>query len=864
LRSPLALASLLLLATLGVPDVAVALEPCPQQLAPEQQPAPAADPIVRRIVVRGNRRYTEEQLVSALGQTVGAELDRAAIERGLETLWNTFRVRADVASRPADGEGVELLLSVTEMAVDFEPRFSGNAEVGRDELLEWAGLTEDSELYLFQAPRVRERILDGYRDEGFAFAEVRIVERRPEPGQEADFAPDVIFEIREGPEVKVRDIVVTGSTAYPDRGWGLFRSGLRKLASTELRPPRLFSWFSKDFVREDLDADVLSMRGVYRESGYLDAVVEVERLEFDRAREWVTIHIAVDEGPRYEVASLSIEGVERYVDMSGQPRVLERPADLVLPEEKLLELCELQVGGPFEQRLVNTDRSALRKRYGRRGHIEHHSLPPVDRWAFLEPELVLDPTEPKVHVVYRIAQGRQQFIREIKVVGNLHTEDRVIRRLVTVEPGNVADLDEIRRSRARIQGTGFFSDSRNPVEHREPDFLFEETGDPAWKDLVYVVQEGEVLTLNVSGGISTNTGAFGVLALTHRNFDITKLPSSPWEIVSEVGSRRAFHGAGQELRAQISPGTQVSFFDLYFREPDVFGSHKNRISLILNANRRLRRYDSHDEERTENSIQLGRQLSPDSTVFVSFARGEVSVEELDEGGETSLGNPYTVPVLLKDQEGDLDLGSVGLSYRRRTVDSRLNPRHGDELNLGVKLYGESLGSDAEFLRFDARYDWYEDVGDNDDLALPRVHIGLRAGASVPLGDDENVPYSERFFLGGQRLLRGFDFRGVGPNENGFPIGGETMLFGTLEYRVPLLTNTQPGTFREIEMFHGGLFLDVGVLDPDDFSLDLGETRMSAGFLFGLTVPVPITFSVGFDIRSGAQDDLQVVGFNLGL
>src|SRR5258706_14191988 len=105
------------------------------------------------------------------------------------------------------------------MQVDLEPRFAGNVEVDLETLRKWAQLGDRSELYLYQAPRVRERLLEGYHRQGYYWAEVDIVSRGGEakPGAPTE-PPDVIFEIREGPQVHVKDVIVVGNRKFPDTG----------------------------------------------------------------------------------------------------------------------------------------------------------------------------------------------------------------------------------------------------------------------------------------------------------------------------------------------------------------------------------------------------------------------------------------------------------------------------------------------------------------------------------------------------------------------------------------------------------------------------------------------------------------------
>ena len=87
-----------------------------------------------------------------------------------------------------------------------------------------------------------------------------------------------------------------------------------------------------------------------------------------------------------------------------------------------------------------------------------------------------------------------------------------------------------------------------------------------------------------------------------------------------------------------------------------------------------------------------------------------------------------------------------------------------------------------------------------------------------------------------------------------------MALGTIEFRIPLYDVTQPGTYRQIEMFGMQLFLDAGILDPDPFQLDTNELRLSTGVGFGLSYPIPLTFNFGFPLRKGDGDQRQTFSF----
>ena len=839
-----------------------------QEAGAAAKPQEPERPLVTAVRVEGNARYTDEQITAAFGQEPGTPLLGAAeLRRGVEVLFDTFHVRATVELVPSpDGtDQAEVLLRVEELPMDLELRITGNVEIDDDKVYEWAGVGEREELYLHQAPRVRARLLQRYREEGFYFVDVRVVERPagtdPVTGQPT--APDVIFEIAEGPEVKVRDVVLHGNELLPNKGVLMFRRGLSKLARAELRPPRLFGLFAKDFVEETLAADVVAMREVYRDLGYLDAVVELERLEFSDDREWVTIHVAVDAGEPYEVESVELQGFRRVRDAAAPRGYREEPAELTVDPAELEARLALRPGQVFLRRKVDEDHRTLRQFYGERGHVEHPSLAEWEGFHFDEPELLFDPTRPRVKVVYRLVEGEPVRLGEIQVRGNLHTRDSVVRRLVTVEPGQLADPTEVERSRARIEATGFFSPDQFRPDIIPPQVRYLPTDDPAVKDLEFRVDEGGVLSFNIGGAISTTNGLSGSLQMRKGNFDITNLPSSLGNTFGEVGRLEAFHGAGQTLNFSAQPGTEVSQYSISFFEPDVFSLYEDYIGLRVNALSRRRQYDSHREERRDYGLSLVRQLTPDSSALIAYSIGSVDVSDLDEGGEPGLTTPLSVPQDLKDQEGTNDLGHFDVGYNFSTVDNRLTPRNGIDLGLRAALFDEALGSDFNFTRTTVQFDFYDEFDEDPEVVSDYVHLGANFTLGVAHGGTDEVPYTERVFAGGNNL-RGFDFRGVGPHENGFPIGGVTALVGTLEYRRPLVKNVQPGSYRELEVLQGGVFLDWGILDPDEFSLDPDELRASTGLLFGISLGAfPITFSFGFPLREGDDDDTQVFEFEFG-
>jgi outer membrane protein insertion porin family len=826
--------------------------------APPARPAPTP-PHVQAIHVEGEQRYTEAQLIAALGQRVGQLLDMGAIDAGLKKLWTSFHVRVEVEYIPVDHDTIELTLHVEEMPVDREPRFTGNSAIDDKTLRKWALLDEKSELYLYQAGRVRQRLLEGYHREGFYWAEVNAVARSGVDENGAAVLPDVIFEIREGPKVRVKKFVFEGNKSMPDtRFLYFFKDGLSHLAQRSLEGPTLFNWFGAPFVQETLDADIQAMRQVYRDRGWLDALVELEPLEFNAARDHVTIHVRIDEGERYHVSKLSVQGVE-WVDPENFNDPRTKDVELMVPEADLVALCKMQPGELYEKNTLQKDVSALRTFYGNRGHISHESLPRRVNWSFEPPDLAFDVEQHTVAVTYRLAQGRELSVREIVFAGAHHTRDRVLRRELSVFEGQRADLGEIDKSLARVQATSFFSDDLHKLEHRDPSYRFLPVeGDPSKVDLEVAVDEGRVIDFQISGGIDSNDGAFGIVSLTMRNFDISDLPSSFWSSFSEIYHKEAFHGAGQYLQLEVAPGTQVSRFRVHFKEPDIFRTHLRPVSFDIDLQKRDRRYNDYDEDRYERKVQLGRKLTHDLFIGVGYTYADIDVSNLNSSG---------VPPLLdlQERQGTTTLAGPTLDLTTRSLDNVYTPHSGYSARMSTYFYTTDLGSDYDVTRYDLRTDWYTATGEKADGTKPVLHFELDGGVADPYADTSSMPYTDRFFLGGTQSMRGFDYRGVGPFDplSGDALGGETYISGTLEWLYPLHSQVQPGTFKRIESLRGGLFLDFGLLNTNDWTVVWDDMRVSAGISFGLSVPLPLSINFGFPIREQSGDQKQVFSFTLG-
>ena len=207
---------------------------------------------------------------------------------------------------------------------------------------------------------------------------------------------------------------------------------------------------------------------------------------------------------------------------------------------------------------------------------------------------------------------------------------------------------------------------------------------------------------------------------------------------------------------------------------------------------------------------------------------------------------------------------AALNVRLNTLDRRFAPRNGVMAEWRNTLYGGPFGGDNDLWVTELSYDKFFQLGAEGEDIRNGVYLGLWGRVAQPFGDTDFAKYSERGFLGGSSRMKGFDFRGVGPNDGNYSLGGETALFTTLEVRFPIYTTPILGTSRRQEVLRLTPFVDLGVLGLDAWDVDLDDLRASAGVTFGLVQPIPLSFNFGFPLRDGDGDDLEVFSFRLAV
>ena len=579
-----------------------------------------------------------------------------------------------------------------------------------------------------------------------------------------------------------------------------------KQLTAEIKSRTYFPILRKgELSREQLSLDADAIRQFYHDHGYLDAQVG-RRIDLSPNEKDATVTFVISEGSRYQVDQVQVEG------------------NTIFPADQIRLNLTLNRGAVFSQQQLEQSRQKIQDLYGKIGYLE----------AGVQIQRVFHNTDPSVNLRVIIHEGNPTTVGKVSVRGNELTKSKVILRQVRgMNPGRRFDRSGVDRTRQRLANNPLFS---------QGDVSILGTPDDAVRDVLIEVKEGQTGQISFGVGVGSDAGITGAIDLTQRNFDIADTPESFGEFISG----RAFRGAGQFFAINLQPGGELSRYSVSFREPYLLES-----DFFLDTNVFFfdRDRDDWTERRLGATLGLGQRFGDVWSASVRIRGESVNVGDIDVSAPTDV---FAV-------SGSNLIDSIGLVIGRSTVDSPLFPTRGSKLDLSINQFG-LLGGDFTFTRVTGRWQSFFTV-DRDFLGRKTVlSFDIEGGY---IFQDNKAPFFERFYAGGHRSFRGFEFRGVGPrgiqNNTGTvgtdAVGGQFLFLMGLEYNFPIL-----GDF-----IRGVVFTDQGTVQND---LGFDQWRVSAGT--GLRIKVPFLSGATFGLDVAAPlikqsgDQTQFISFDLGV
>lgn len=355
----------------------------------------------------------------------------------------------------------------------------------------------------------------------------------------------------------------------------------------------------------------------------------------------------------------------------------------------------------------------------------------------------------------------------------------------------------------------------------------------SFADVDAFVEEARTGRFMFGVGVNSDAGVTGQIVIDERNFNILNPPTS-W---SDFANGRAWRGAGQGFRIEALPGDQVQRYLVTFTEPYLFDTP---VSMSLSAFYYDRRFFDWDEQRGGGRLSFGYRLTHDLSLSVSGRAESIKITD-----------PRVTGVQALDEvvgDNELYIGQVTLTH-----DTRDLPFAPTEGHL-IELSGQQAFGTFDYPRADITYSRYFLVRERaDQSGRHTFSLGGRAGFS-----GSQTPIFENYYAGGFSTLRGFDFRGASPVDQGVVVGGEFRFLATAEYIFPLTSD---------DMIKGVFFCDVGTVE-EQIEFNSENFRVAPGFGIRISIPAlgpaPLALDLAIPVAHADTDDIQNFSFFFGL
>jgi outer membrane protein insertion porin family len=869
---------------------------------PEILPAPPQRMVVD-VRIDGNRTIKNHKIAQFIRARAGRPLDPRVIEEDVRSL-NKSRmfVNVETLTQEDGAGGVVIIYRVTERPVlEYVKYVGARQQLFRKDIAkllgEQTGLKVGDALDPFSIEEGRRRIEEWYKERGYSKVQVSIFEG-DKPGDHG-----AVYLIHLGPKQRVGWVSFEGNTIAND-------ARLR----TQIQSKPGLMWVFKGFVnRNKIDEDQERLTAYYRSLGFFRAEIGRE-LEFDDSGNWLHLRFVINEGPRYVVRNVTVEGNRKF------------------GTDELTQNLRLKPGEFFDQDSMTRDVLAVQDVYGTQGYV-FAAVTPDPR--FLEEPGTLD-------LVYNIKEGDRWRVGDINIhiLGDeSHTRREVVLNRISLRPGDIIDMRELRASERRLRACGVF-EYRDP--NKAPRLIVAPENIEDIEELAGDPPPGG--TVRGQSPDDYRPGEGRALPSTNPNRSRRPPPSGylPGPAPSGTGNASSDPAAESSQRAMFQPppvenpwgGTGVNPQGVPDGALPYPGSEEEALTLppIDEPTRPLTLEGTVYETQT-GRIMLGAGYNSEAGLVGQFIVDEqnfditrfprswedIRTARAFRGGgqqfrfEAAPGNQFQRYSILFREPYLFDT-MVSFAVRAHLYDRRFRDwdeqRTGGGVSFGYQLTPDlsvNLNLDADKINvrnptIPSPPELLETLGNNqayavgvdlvydirDNAFLPteghRVALGFsqtmgsfdyprfsaeaskyfliterpdRSGRHV-LGLSSRVGFSgthtplyDHYFAGGFSTIRGFEFRGASPvAPGGVVLGGEFQFLNSVQYMFPLSAN---------DMLRGVVFCDFGTVEARP-RLAANTFRVAPGFGLRISIPgmgpAPFAVDLAFPIAHADGDDID--------
>ncbi len=765
-------------------------------------------PLVEAVEILNAQFLQKETLLFYLSTKAGDRYDERRLRDDFRRLWDTgFLDDLVLEAREGAAGGKIVSFRVSErkrvQIVDFRGSKALTTSTIEDEIKKRdLALKIDTFYDPAKARRVEEVIKEMLARKGRPFAKVtHDAKTIGASGQQISFTVD------DGPKVKVKTVTFDGNEAFTD---GALRSHLKKV-----KPAGFWnlSWLGDKTtyteakwtgVEDDPRGEQGRLEDFYLNHGYVQVRMGQPKVSYTDGKsglfkkkpvKWMTLDVPVTEGPQYRVGEVKFEGLT------------------VLKEDFVRPLFKVATGEVYDESRLKKGFDKLRDLYGSVGYFQ---------WTGA-PRKKPDPERRVVDVTLAMEEDKRYFVGRIAFAGNATTRDKVIRREIYMNEGDVFNTEALKQSIRRVNQLGYFKPMEGAPQ-LQPSAKHDDQIDVTFK-----VEEQNRNQFTFGGGVSGLEGPFLNASFQTANF----------------------LGAGDTISLALQTGSRTKNYQFAITKPYLFDRNLTagvelfirKITYLSQTN-----FVGYTQQDQGGSLSTGFSLGRFSRGTLGYSYRIIDLVALDENALRNLGYTatstrdatadvlagiFSPPTSSDDSTNAANLalfGPTGRRYEsgitpsfvRNTVDNPFTPRSGTRLSSSFQLVGGPLGGTVSYYRPSLEGVFYHPVG-------KRMALGLRAdfGYIRPFGSTAEVPYYLRYFLGGETQIRGYNVRTVAPvNENGVAVGGDKYMLWNAEYYFDVL-----GPLRFL------LFFDAGEAFTEGQGLYWKTMRNSTGAELRFQMPV---------------------------
>ena len=721
-------------------------------------------PLVTFIEIKGNKKIEEDTIRTKIKSRVNEPFSYEIVQKDIKTLYATGYfddVRAEVETFEG---GIKLILIFKEKPTITSIDFQGNEEIETDKIKEEITITSGSMANPSLITDNVDKLISFYQSEGFWHVKVIPVLR-----EISEDAVALTFQIEEGTEVTIKEIAIDGSRALTEKE-------IKKAMKTRERWLFSFITGSGIYKKEEMKADVERIRELYQSKGYIYVAISEPLVTLSPDQTEIYIKISVSEGDQYRIGAVNITG------------------NKIFTTDEVFKQVGTSPGKIFDRTALRNDIDKILDLYMDKGYARADVNPIVD----------INADNRIANITLSITEGDIFRIGRIEITGNTKTRDKVIRREMRLDEGDVFSKKLLKRSYQRITNLNYFE---------SVDLSSEPKAEEKLVDLEVKVKERLTGMLSIGGGYSS---------------------TDKFMIMGEISQSNLF-GKGLFLKFRADMSSRRRNYSITLRDPWFMDKP---ISASFSVYNELFHYPDYDKKSTGTSLGLGKELSEYVAGNITYNFENVEIADVADSASS----------FIKDQIGTKITSSISPSIWRDTRDNYLDPTTGSRYALYTTYAG--IGGDNYFVKGIADSSWYIPVIWDTTVGL-RGRLGYASGMT-----GHELPIYERFYVGGISTVRGLDFGEGGPrNEQGEKIGGNKELILNAEYIFPIEKSVK---------LKGLVFFDAGSAYDNNQNMSPGDLRKTAGVGVRWMSPIgPIRLEWGYNISPKQDEDSSKLEFTFG-